>query len=100
MSAYDVVKRSRHPNRPNTREYIEYMTSSFVELQGDRNYADDKAIVGGLAKMDNQSVMVIGHQKGRDTAENITYNFGMPKPEGYRKAKRLMDMANRFKLPI
>ena len=100
LSAYDVVKRSRHPNRPNTREYIEYMTSSFVELQGDRNYADDKAIVGGLAKMDNQSVMVIGHQKGRDTAENITYNFGMPKPEGYRKAKRLMDMANRFKLPI
>ena len=100
LTTYEIVQLSRHPQRPTTLEYIGYMTSSFVELHGDRSYYDDKAIVGGIAKIDEHSVMIIGHQKGHGTKENIERNFGMPKPEGYRKAKRLMDMANRFKLPI
>jgi acetyl-CoA carboxylase carboxyl transferase subunit alpha len=86
--------------RPYTYDYVERMCSDFDELFGDRAFADDKAIVGGLAKIDEQAVMIIGHQKGRDTKEKIKRNFGMPKPEGYRKALRLMEMAQRFNLPI
>ena len=86
--------------RPYTYDYLERIFTEFDELAGDRAFADDKAIVGGLAKIDGQSVMIIGHQKGRDTKEKIKRNFGMPKPEGYRKALRLMEMAERFNLPI
>jgi acetyl-CoA carboxylase carboxyl transferase subunit alpha len=86
--------------RPYTYDYIERICTDFDELAGDRAFADDKAIVGGLAKIDGQPVMIIGHQKGRDTKEKIKRNFGMPKPEGYRKALRLMEMAERFNLPI
>ena len=86
--------------RPYTQDYIDNMLTEFDELAGDRAYADDKAIIGGLAKLDDVPVMVIGHQKGRDTQEKIKRNFGMPKPEGYRKALRLMRMAERFNLPI
>ena len=89
-----------HQNRPYTLDYIEHVFSDFDELAGDRAYADDKAVVGGLAKIDDQPIMLIGHQKGRDTKEKIKRNFGMPKPEGYRKALRLMKMAERFNLPI
>jgi acetyl-CoA carboxylase carboxyl transferase subunit alpha len=91
---------ARHPMRPYTYDYVERMCTDFDELFGDRAFADDKAIVGGLAKIDEQAVMIIGHQKGRDTKEKIKRNFGMPKPEGYRKALRLMEMAERFNLPI
>jgi acetyl-CoA carboxylase carboxyl transferase subunit alpha len=86
--------------RPYTQDYIDNILTDFDELAGDRAYADDKAIIGGLAKLDDVPVMVIGHQKGRDTQEKIKRNFGMPKPEGYRKALRLMKMAERFNLPI
>lgn len=100
LGAWQISQVARHPMRPYTLDYIEHMFDEFDELAGDRAYADDKAIVGGLAKLDGQAVMVIGHQKGRDTKEKIRRNFGMPKPEGYRKALRLMHMAERFKLPI
>lgn len=100
LSAWQVSQTARHPMRPYTLDYLEHAFAEFDELAGDRAYADDKAIVGGLAMLDDQPVMVIGHQKGRDTAEKIKRNFGMPKPEGYRKALRLMKMAERFKLPI
>ena len=86
--------------RPYTQDYIKHAFEEFDELAGDRAFADDKAIVGGLAKLDDQAVMIIGHQKGRDVPEKIKRNFGMPKPEGYRKALRLMKMAERFNLPI
>ena len=91
---------ARHPMRPYTLDYIERIFTDFDELHGDRAYADDQAIIGGLARLDGQPVMVIGHQKGRDTAEKIKRNFGMPRPEGYRKALRLMQTAQRFSLPI
>lgn len=91
---------ARHPQRPYTLDYIEMAFSDFEELHGDRNYADDHSIVGGLARFNGQSCMVIGHQKGRDTKEKISRNFGMPKPEGYRKALRLMRLAEKFGLPI
>lgn len=91
---------SRHPLRPYTLDYIKHIFTDFEELAGDRAYADDKAIVGGLARIDGRPVMIIGHQKGRETKEKIRRNFGMPSPEGYRKALRLMEMAERFKLPI
>jgi acetyl-CoA carboxylase carboxyl transferase subunit alpha len=91
---------ARHPQRPYTLDYLELVFTDFEELHGDRNYADDHAIVGGLARFNGQSCMVIGHQKGRDTKEKIHRNFGMPRPEGYRKALRLMRLAEKFGLPI
>ncbi|MFB0912939.1 MAG: acetyl-CoA carboxylase carboxyl transferase subunit alpha [Glaciecola sp.] len=100
LGAWQITQIARHPMRPYTQDYIDNMLTDFDELAGDRTYADDKAIIGGLAKLDGIPVMVIGHQKGRDTQEKIKRNFGMPKPEGYRKALRFMNMAERFKLPI
>ncbi|AGH46192.1 acetyl-CoA carboxylase carboxyl transferase subunit alpha [Paraglaciecola psychrophila] len=100
LGAWQVSQIARHPMRPYTYDYIERICTEFDELAGDRAFADDKAIVGGLAKIDGQPVLIIGHQKGRDTKEKIKRNFGMPKPEGYRKALRLMEMAERFNLPI
>jgi acetyl-CoA carboxylase carboxyl transferase subunit alpha len=100
LGAWQVCQIARHPMRPYTYDYIEHICTEFDELAGDRAFTDDKAIVGGLAKIDGQPVMIIGHQKGRDTKEKIKRNFGMPKPEGYRKALRLMEMAERFNLPI
>jgi acetyl-CoA carboxylase carboxyl transferase subunit alpha len=100
LGAWQVSQIARHPMRPYTYDYVERICTDFDELAGDRAFADDKAIVGGLAKIDGQPVMIIGHQKGRDTKEKIKRNFGMPKPEGYRKALRLMEMAERFNLPI
>ena len=100
LTDWQISQLSRHPGRPYTLDYIEHMFTDFHELHGDRAYADDPAIVCGLARLDDQPVMVIGHQKGRDTKEKIYRNFGMPRPEGYRKALRVMKMAERFKLPI
>ncbi|MEN2899280.1 Acetyl-coenzyme A carboxylase carboxyl transferase subunit alpha [Mannheimia haemolytica] len=91
---------ARHPNRPYTLDYIEHIFTEFDELAGDRAFADDKAIVGGIARLDGRPVMVIGHQKGRTVKEKVKRNFGMPAPEGYRKALRLMEMAERFNMPI
>lgn len=91
---------ARHPQRPYTLDYLALVFADFEELHGDRSYADDHAIVGGLARFNGQSCMVIGHQKGRDTKEKIFRNFGMPRPEGYRKALRLMRLAEKFGLPI
>ncbi|RMH91150.1 acetyl-CoA carboxylase carboxyltransferase subunit alpha [Lysobacter pythonis] len=100
LSPWQVSQMSRHPLRPYTNDYIKLMTSEFQELAGDRAYADDAAIVGGLGRIDGRSVMIIGHQKGRDTKSKLRRNFGMPRPEGYRKALRLMKMAERFQLPV
>ncbi|MDT0593710.1 acetyl-CoA carboxylase carboxyl transferase subunit alpha [Glaciecola petra] len=100
LGAWQISQVARHPMRPYTQDYIDNIFTDFDELAGDRAYADDKAIIGGLAKLDDVPVMIIGHQKGRDTQEKIKRNFGMPKPEGYRKALRLMKMAQRFNLPI
>ncbi len=100
LDAWQVSRMARHPNRPYTLDYIQRIFTDFEELAGDRAFADDKAIVGGLARLDGQPVMVIGHQKGRGIKEKVQRNFGMPAPEGYRKALRLMQMAERFKLPI
>ncbi len=100
LSAWQVSQLARHPLRPYTLDYIEKLFTGFEELHGDRAYADDHAIVGGMARLDGRPVMVIGHQKGRDTAEKVRRNFGMPRPEGYRKALRLMQMAERFGMPV
>jgi acetyl-CoA carboxylase carboxyl transferase subunit alpha len=100
LSRWQKAQVARHPNRPFTLDYINALFTEFVELHGDRNFGDDAAIVGGLARFDDKPVVVIGHQKGRDTKEKVYRNFGMPNPEGYRKALRLMEMAERFKLPI
>ncbi|HLS83603.1 MAG TPA: acetyl-CoA carboxylase carboxyltransferase subunit alpha [Arenimonas sp.] len=100
LSPWQISQLARHPQRPYTNDYIKLMFDEFHELAGDRAYADDAAIVGGLARLDGQPVMVIGHQKGRDTKAKIRRNFGMPRPEGYRKALRLMKMAERFQLPL
>ncbi len=100
LGAWQISQLARHPQRPYTADYISHIFTEFDELAGDRAFADDKAIVGGTARLDGQPVMVIGHQKGRDTQEKIKRNFGMPRPEGYRKALRLMQMAERFKMPI
>ncbi|MBG3081515.1 acetyl-CoA carboxylase carboxyl transferase subunit alpha [Proteus mirabilis] len=100
LGAWQVAQLARHPLRPYTLDYIHRIFTDFQELAGDRAYADDKAIVGGIARLDGRPVMVIGHQKGRETKEKIRRNFGMPAPEGYRKALRLMEMAQRFNLPI
>ena len=100
LTPWQVAQLARHPARPYTLDYLQAICEEFHELAGDRAYADDAAIVGGLARIDGRSCVVIGHQKGRDTKSKIRRNFGMPRPEGYRKALRLMQMAERFKLPI
>mgnify|MGYP000435877954 FL=1 len=100
LSSWDKVFVSRHPERPYTLDYIEHMTTDFIELHGDRLFGDDPAIVGGLCKIDGKKVMIIGHQKGRTVDEKLYRNFGMPNPEGYRKALRLYKMAERFNIPI
>jgi acetyl-CoA carboxylase carboxyl transferase subunit alpha len=100
LTSWQTSKLARHPMRPYTLDYIDRIFTDFQELHGDRAYADDPALVGGIARLDGMPVMVIGHQKGRDTKENIRRNFGMPRPEGYRKAMRLLKMAERFRLPI
>ncbi|SMY18059.1 acetyl-CoA carboxylase carboxyl transferase subunit alpha [Photobacterium aquimaris] len=100
LGAWQVAQLARHPQRPYTFDYVEHMFEEFDELAGDRAFADDKALVGGIARIDGRPIMVIGHQKGRGTTEKVKRNFGMPKPEGYRKALRLMKMAERFKMPV
>ena len=100
LTPWQTSKLARHPMRPYTLDYIDRIFTDFQELHGDRSFADDSAIVGGMARIDGMPVMIIGHQKGRDTKENIRRNFGMPRPEGYRKALRLMKMAERFRIPV
>ncbi|WP_339339627.1 acetyl-CoA carboxylase carboxyltransferase subunit alpha [uncultured Oceanicoccus sp.] len=100
LSPWEIVKVARHPMRPYTLDYISRVFTDFEELHGDRHFADDSAIVGGLARLNGEPVMVIGQEKGRGVQEKVKRNFGMPKPEGYRKALRLMEMAERFNLPI
>ncbi|MDG1692926.1 MAG: acetyl-CoA carboxylase carboxyltransferase subunit alpha, partial [Methylophilaceae bacterium] len=100
LTAWQISQVSRHPQRPYTKDYIEAIFKNFKELHGDRAYSDDPAIIGGLAEFEGQSVMVIGHQKGRDIKERQHRNFGMPRPEGYRKALRLFKLAEKFSLPI
>ena len=100
LSAWQVALVARHPQRPYTLDYINGLFGEFQELHGDRSFADDNAIVGGLARFDGESCVVIGHQKGRDTKEKLLRNFGMPRPEGYRKALRLMKLAEKFRMPI
>lgn len=100
LSPWQISQVARHPQRPYTLDYARLMFTDFEELHGDRSFADDKAIVGGLARFNGQSCMVIGHQKGRDTKEKILRNFGMPRPEGYRKALRLMRLAEKFGIPV
>jgi acetyl-CoA carboxylase carboxyl transferase subunit alpha len=100
LTPWQITQLARHPQRPYTLDYIGTIFSDFHELHGDRMYADDTAIVGGLARLEGATVMIIGHQKGRDTKERVRRNYGMPKPEGYRKALRLMKMAERFGLPL
>jgi acetyl-CoA carboxylase carboxyl transferase subunit alpha len=100
LNAWQRTQLARHPKRPHTRDWCKLLLEDFVELHGDRVYGDDAAIVGGLARFESQSVVVIGHQKGRDTREKIARNFGMPHPEGYRKALRLMELAAKFLKPI
>jgi len=100
LTPWQISQVARHPQRPYTLDYIEHLFADFEELHGDRNFSDDHAIVGGLARFNGQTIMVIGHQKGRDTREKIYRNFGMPKPEGYRKALRLMRLAEKFSIPL
>ncbi|MEG3080764.1 acetyl-CoA carboxylase carboxyl transferase subunit alpha [Halomonas sp. 5021] len=100
LTPWQVSQLSRHPQRPYTLDYLEHIFSDFDELHGDRNFGDDAALVGGVARLDDKPVIVIGHQKGRDVKEKVRRNFGMPRPEGYRKACRLMEMAERFKMPV
>ena len=100
LTPWQIAQVARHPQRPYTLDYVKHIFTDFEELHGDRTFADDKSIVGGLARFNGQSCMVIGHQKGRDTKEKIQRNFGMPRPEGYRKAMRLMKLAEKFELPI
>jgi acetyl-CoA carboxylase carboxyl transferase subunit alpha len=100
LSPYQRTQISRHPQRPYTLDYVEELFTGWQELQGDRGFMEDQAIVGGFARFEGRPVLVVGHQKGRTTKENVVRNFGMPKPEGYRKALRLMELANRFKRPI
>ena len=100
LTPWQTSQLARHPQRPYTLDYIDRIFTDFQELHGDRAFADDYAIVGGIARLDGRSVMIIGQQKGRDTKEKIKRNFGMPRPEGYRKALRLMKMAERFKIPV
>ncbi len=100
LTPWQISQLARHPQRPYTLDYIKGLFTHFSELHGDRTFADDPAIVGGLARLEDRPVMIIGHQKGRSTNEKLRRNFGMPRPEGYRKALRLMQMAERFKLPV
>ncbi len=100
LSPWQIAQVARHPQRPYTLDYIQHICSDFEELHGDRMYGDDAAIVGGLARIDGQPVVLIGHQKGRDTKQKLQRNFGMPRPEGYRKAQRLAQLAERFQLPL
>ncbi len=100
LTPWQISQIARHPRRPYTLDYIDQIFAEFIELHGDRAYADDEAIVGGIARLEGRPVMVIGQQKGRDTKEKLRRNFGMPQPEGYRKALRLMKMAEKFKMPI
>ena len=100
LSAWQIAKLARHPKRPYTIDYIERIFEDVHELHGDRTFADDAAIVSGIARIDGRSVAFIGHQKGRNTKDNLQRNFGMPRPEGYRKARRIMEMGERFRLPI
>ena len=100
LTAWQISQVARHPQRPYTLDYIQNLFTDFEELHGDRNFADDAAIVGGLARFNGQTVMIIGHQKGRDTKEKIRRNFGMPRPEGYRKAMRLMKTAEKYGIPV
>ncbi|HSG60199.1 MAG TPA: acetyl-CoA carboxylase carboxyltransferase subunit alpha [Pseudomonadales bacterium] len=100
LSAWDIVRVARHPMRPYTLDYIPRIFDEFDELHGDRRFADDKSMVGGIARLDGKPVMIIGQEKGRSVKDKVKRNFGMPKPEGYRKALRLMEMAERFKLPV
>jgi acetyl-CoA carboxylase carboxyl transferase subunit alpha len=100
LTPWQITQLARHPHRPYTLDYVSAICSEFHELHGDRMYADDLAIIGGLARIDARAVMIIGHQKGRDTKERVRRNYGMPKPEGYRKALRLMRLAERFGLPL
>ena len=100
LSSWQIAKLARHPRRPYTLDYLGHIFTEFEELHGDRHFSDDAAIVGGTARLNGEPVMVIGHQKGREVREKVRRNFGMPRPEGYRKACRLMEMAERFKLPI
>ena len=100
LTSWQISQVARHPQRPYTLDYIQHIFTDFEELHGDRSFADDHAIVGGLARFNDQPVVVIGHQKGRDTKDKIYRNFGMPRPEGYRKALRLMKLAEKFSLPV
>ena len=100
LTPWQIAQVARHPQRPYTLDYISLMFTDFYELHGDRSFADDPAIVGGLARFNGQSVMVIGHQKGRDLKERTLRNFGMPRPEGYRKALRLMELAEKYRIPV
>ena len=100
LSPWQVARIARHESRPYTQDYLVSIAPDFQELHGDRMYADDPAIIGGIGRIDGKSVMFIGHQKGRDTKERVRRNYGMPKPEGYRKAQRLMIMAEKFQIPI
>jgi acetyl-CoA carboxylase carboxyl transferase subunit alpha len=100
LDAWQIAQIARHPQRPYTLDYVKSVCTDFDELCGDRAFADDYALVGGLARLDGQAVMIVGHHKGRDTREKVKRNFGMPRPEGYRKALRLMKLAEKFKMPV
>ncbi len=100
LTPWQTSQLSRHPQRPYTQDYIDRIFTDYQEIHGDRAYGDDKAIIGGMARLGGRPVMIIGHQKGRDTKEKIKRNFGMPRPEGYRKALRMMKLAERFKMPV
>ena len=100
LSAWQIAQVARHPMRPYTADYLGMIAPDFQELHGDRTYADDPAIIGGIGRLDGRPIMFIGHQKGRDTKERVRRNYGMPKPEGYRKAQRLLQMAEKFSMPI
>ncbi|MCB0327696.1 MAG: acetyl-CoA carboxylase carboxyltransferase subunit alpha [Bdellovibrionales bacterium] len=100
LGAWEKTQLSRHPSRPYTLDYLPHICTNFMELHGDRTFADDPAIVGGIGRIGRRPVMILGHQKGRSTKEKVKRNFGMPRPEGYRKAKRLMNMAQRFDMPL
>ena len=100
LSSWQVCQVARHPLRPYTLDYIKHVFTDFEELHGDRLFGDDQSLIGGIAKIESYSVMIIGHQKGRGTNEKVKHNFGMPRPEGYRKARRLMELAQKFNLPV
>jgi acetyl-CoA carboxylase carboxyl transferase subunit alpha len=100
LSSWQISQVARHPLRPYTLDYIQHIFTDFDELHGDRLFADDLAIIGGVAKIDDRPVVIIGHQKGRGTKEKVRYNFGMPRPEGYRKARRLVNLAEQYRLPV